>query len=107
VLALEAPYRECVILRWFEGLPARAIAELRSLPERTVQVDHGDGRVGGSGAAPSDANGRFRLLVPAGVPVDLLAADWTRVAERASAMRLVRVQGVEPGTSDLTIRIDS
>src|SRR6187402_1501119 len=38
VLALDEPYRECVILRYFEGMPPRAIAELLSLPVRTVQT---------------------------------------------------------------------
>lgn len=76
------------------------------LPDATVQVDHGDGRVGGFGAALCDANGSFRLLVPAGVPVDLLAADWRNMAEGSAGVKLGRIQGIEPGTSDLTIRIE-
>jgi RNA polymerase sigma factor (sigma-70 family) len=76
------------------------------LQDATVQIDHGDGRVGGLAATRTDALGRFRLLVPVGVPVDLLAADWSRVAEGVDAVKLGRVQAVEPGTTDLTIRID-
>ena len=81
-------------------------ADGTTLPDATVQVDHGDGRVGGFSAVATDANGRFQLLVPAGVPVDLLAADWRNVAEGAAGVKLGRIQGVEPGTSDLTIRIE-
>jgi RNA polymerase sigma factor (sigma-70 family) len=76
------------------------------LPAATVQMDHGDGRVGGMGAVSCDAHGRFRLLVPAGVPVDLLAADWRARTEGAAAVKLGRIRGVEPGTLDLTMRID-
>lgn len=38
VLALEEPYREAVLLRYFENLPPRAIARRRSLPVETVRT---------------------------------------------------------------------
>lgn len=37
VLALSEPYREAVLLRWFEGLPPRAIAARLDIPVRTVE----------------------------------------------------------------------
>jgi RNA polymerase sigma-70 factor (ECF subfamily) len=36
VLALDEPYRETVLLRWFEGLPPRAIAERLRVPVATI-----------------------------------------------------------------------
>ncbi|HVS19114.1 MAG TPA: sigma-70 family RNA polymerase sigma factor, partial [Planctomycetota bacterium] len=38
VLELEEPYRECILLRYFEGLPPRAIAEQQVVPVRTVHT---------------------------------------------------------------------
>jgi len=38
VLALEGPYRECVLLRFFENLPPRAIAARLGLPVETVRT---------------------------------------------------------------------
>ena len=36
VLALDEPYRETVLLRWFEGLPPRAIADRLGVPVATI-----------------------------------------------------------------------
>jgi len=38
VLALEEPYRECVLLRYFENLPPRALAQRLALPVETVRT---------------------------------------------------------------------
>lgn len=38
VLALDEPYRTTVLLRYFEGLEARAIAELQGVPVETVRT---------------------------------------------------------------------
>lgn len=40
VLALPDPYRDVVVLRWFEGLPPRAIARRLALPVETVRTRH-------------------------------------------------------------------
>ena len=40
VLALPDPYREVVVLRWFEDLPPRAIARRLALPVETVRTRH-------------------------------------------------------------------
>ncbi len=38
VLALDEPYRATVLLRWFEGLPPRAIAQRDGVPVNTVRA---------------------------------------------------------------------
>lgn len=38
VRALEEPYRTVILLRWFDGLPPRAIAQRLSVPVRTVHT---------------------------------------------------------------------
>lgn len=40
VLALSEPYRDVVVLRWFDGLPPRAIARRLALPVETVRTRH-------------------------------------------------------------------
>lgn len=74
----------------------------------TVQVDYGDGTIGGYDAVPTDPQGRFHLSVPAGPPVDLLAQDWRRAAEGVDALRqdTGHLRGVQPGATDVVIRIE-
>ncbi|HVS19506.1 MAG TPA: carboxypeptidase-like regulatory domain-containing protein, partial [Planctomycetota bacterium] len=77
------------------------------LPEATVQIDHHDGRLGGMSTVKTDSQGRFRLLVPADAPVDLVAADWRKFSTEGSTdIPQGRVERVEPGATDLVIRIE-
>lgn len=97
VLLLEGPYRECVLLRFYENLPPRAIAARLGVPVETVRTrlkralemlrarldrEHGGGRAAWSAALLSWAEGGGVATGPAlvttlaGGAAVLVLATW-------------------------------
>jgi RNA polymerase sigma-70 factor (ECF subfamily) len=92
VLALEEPYRTTVLLRWFEDLPPREIAERQGVPVETVRTRlkrallHLRGRL--DDAHDGDRRAWAGLLLPLGGPAagsGVAAASATAATSASTA----------------------